>query len=63
MPPKAAKAVFDSGKTWSYHIKSISEVQQSSKSPSMFKVVLNRAGGVKRYYFEAENAKAASAYH
>ncbi|KAG7092111.1 hypothetical protein E1B28_008486 [Marasmius oreades] len=57
MPPRTAKAVFDSGRTSSYHIKSISECQQSTKSPHMFKLVLNRASGEKRYYFEAENAK------
>ncbi|KAF9254537.1 SIN1-domain-containing protein [Marasmius fiardii PR-910] len=59
MPPRTAKAVFDSGRTSSYHIKSISECHHSTKSPHMFKLVLNRASGDKRYYFEAENAKSA----
>ncbi|KAK1218325.1 Component of a membrane-bound complex containing the Tor2p kinase [Marasmius sp. AFHP31] len=62
MPPttnRAAKGVFDSGRTTSFHIKSISECQQSNKSPHMFKLVLNRASGDKRYYFEAENSKSA----
>jgi target of rapamycin complex 2 subunit MAPKAP1 len=56
---KAAKAVFDSGRTMSYHIKTIVDCQQSSKSPHIFKLVLNRAGGDKRYYFEAETPKLA----
>lgn len=54
-----AKAVFDSGKTASYHIQSISECQQSTKSSSVFKLVLGRAGGNKRYDFEAESPKLA----
>ncbi|KAF8880010.1 stress-activated map kinase interacting protein 1-domain-containing protein [Infundibulicybe gibba] len=49
--PKA-KAVFDSGKTSSYHIKSIAHCQQSTKMSSIFKLVLNRGGGNKRYDFE-----------
>jgi len=56
---KAAKAVFDSGRTMSCHIKTIVDCQQSSKSPHIFKLVLNRAGGDKRYYFEAETPKLA----
>ncbi|KAE9398063.1 hypothetical protein BT96DRAFT_44977 [Gymnopus androsaceus JB14] len=56
---KAAKAVFDSGRTMSYHIKTIVDCQQSTKSPHIFKLVLNRAGGDKRYYFEAETPKLA----
>jgi len=55
-----AKAVFDSGKTLSYHIKSIADCQQSAKSSALFKLVLGRAGGNKRYDFEAENPKVAS---
>lgn len=54
-----AKAVFDSGKTLSYHIKSIADCQQSAKSSAVFKLVLGRAGGNKRYDFEAENPKLA----
>lgn len=53
-----AKAVFDHGKTSSYHIKSIADCQQSQKSSS-FKLVLNRASGAKRYDFEAESPKMA----
>ena len=53
-----AKAVFDHGKTSSYHIKSIADCQQSQKS-SAFKLVLNRASGNKRYDFEAESPKMA----
>jgi len=55
-----AKAVFDNVKTSSYHIKSIAGCHQSTKSSSIFKLVVNRDGGVKRYDFEAESAKLAS---
>jgi hypothetical protein len=56
-----AKNVFDSGRTSSYHIKTIVDCQQSSKSSSTFKLVLTRGGGTtKRYDFEAENPKMAS---
>ncbi|KAF5351261.1 hypothetical protein D9756_008465 [Leucocoprinus leucothites] len=56
-----AKNVFDSGRTSSYHIKTIADCQQSSKSSSTFKIVLTRGGGTtKRYDFEAENPKMAS---
>ncbi|KAK0444951.1 stress-activated map kinase interacting protein 1-domain-containing protein [Desarmillaria tabescens] len=51
-----AKAVFDNGKTYSYHIKSIVDCQQSTKSSNIFKLVLT---GNKRYDFEAESPKAA----
>lgn len=55
-----AKAVFDhGGKTSSYHIKSIADCQQSQKSSALFKLVLNRASGNKRYDFEAESPKLA----
>lgn len=58
-----AKAVFDhGGKTSSYHIKSIADCQQSQKSSALFKLVLNRASGNKRYDFEAESPKLAGAY-
>src|ERR1700722_10234598 len=55
-----AKAVFDNGKTSSYHIKSIAGCQQSTKSSSIFKLVVNRDGGNKRYDFEAESPRLAS---
>jgi len=56
-----AKNVFDSGRTSSYHIKTIVDCQQSSKSSSVFKLVLTRGGGTtKRYDFEAENSKMAA---
>ena len=59
-----AKAVFDhGGKTASYHIKSIADCQQSQKSSALFKLVLNRASGNKRYDFEAESPKLAGPYH
>ncbi|THV04470.1 hypothetical protein K435DRAFT_649347, partial [Dendrothele bispora CBS 962.96] len=57
-----AKAVFETGRTSSYHIKSIVDCQQSTKSPHIFKLVLNRvdrSGSNKRYYFEAETPKLA----
>ncbi|TFK41574.1 stress-activated map kinase interacting protein 1-domain-containing protein [Crucibulum laeve] len=59
-PPSKAKAVFDSGKTSSYHIKSIADCQQSAKTSSVFKLVLNRGAGSKRYDFEAESPKLAA---
>jgi hypothetical protein len=59
---KAAKAVFDSGKTSSYHIDSLVSCQQSGKSSSAFRMVMLRDGGNKRYEFEAESAKLASAF-
>ncbi|KAJ4468737.1 stress-activated map kinase interacting protein 1-domain-containing protein [Lentinula aciculospora] len=57
---KAAKAVFDSGRTISYHIKTIVDCQQSLKTPHNFKLVYSRAGGDKRYLFEAETPKLAN---
>ncbi|KAF8217816.1 stress-activated map kinase interacting protein 1-domain-containing protein [Mycena galopus ATCC 62051] len=58
---KATKAVFDSGKHVSYHIRSIADCQQSTKSSAIFKLVIGRgAGGKKRYDYEAESAKHAS---
>ncbi|KAF9003415.1 stress-activated map kinase interacting protein 1-domain-containing protein [Cyathus striatus] len=57
---KGNKAMFDSGKTASYHIKSIADCQQSSKTSSTFKLVLNRGAGSKRYDFEADNPKLAT---
>ncbi|KJA14847.1 hypothetical protein HYPSUDRAFT_208357 [Hypholoma sublateritium FD-334 SS-4] len=55
-----ARVVFDSGKTSSYHIKSIADCQQSGKTSSIFKLILNRAAGNKRYDFEAESPKLAA---
>src|SRR5271156_3263590 len=54
-----AKAVFDSGKTSSYHIKSIVGCQQSAKSSSIFKLIVQRDSAIKRYDFEAESPKLA----
>src|SRR5258707_15557253 len=56
---KAAKAVFDSGKTSSYHVDSVVSCQ-SGKSSSAFRMLVFRDGGNKRYEFEAESAKLAS---
>ncbi|KAF7972458.1 hypothetical protein HWV62_17944 [Athelia sp. TMB] len=55
-----ARAVFDNGKTTSFNIKSIVACQQSTKSSSIFKLVVqhdNRRN--KRYDFEAESSKLA----
>ncbi|KAM6492498.1 Stress-activated map kinase interacting protein 1 (SIN1) domain containing protein [Amanita muscaria] len=61
MPSNRAKAVFDNAKTSSYHINSIAHCKQSTKMTSVFKLVLNgRAGGNKRYDFEAESPKHAA---
>ncbi|KAJ7723397.1 stress-activated map kinase interacting protein 1-domain-containing protein [Mycena metata] len=57
---KATKAVFDSGKHVSYHIRSIADCQQSTKSSAIFKLVVGGAHGKKRYDYEAESAKHAS---
>nr|GAT49474.1 predicted protein [Mycena chlorophos] len=59
---KATKAVFDSGKHLSYHIRSIADCQQSTKSSALFKLVLGRSGSSakKRYDYEAESPKHAS---
>jgi len=59
MPSNKAKAVFDSGKTYSYHIKSVT-AQQSMKSSSVFKLVVSRDARNKRYDFEAESPKLAN---
>jgi hypothetical protein len=56
-----ARAVFDNGKTSSYHIKSIADCQQSAKTSSIFKLILNRTAGNKRYDFEAESPRLAGA--
>ncbi|KAG2140578.1 stress-activated map kinase interacting protein 1-domain-containing protein [Suillus clintonianus] len=54
-----AKAVFDSGKTVSFHIKSIIQCQQSAKSSTLFKIIVQRDSGSKRYDFEADTPKLA----
>lgn len=54
-----AKAVFDSGKTTSFHIKSVVACQQSAKSSSIFKLVVQHDNRNKRYDFEAETPKLA----
>lgn len=54
-----AKAVFDSGKTTSFHIKSVVACQQSAKSSSIFKLVVQHDNRNKRYDFEAESPKLA----
>ena len=54
-----ARGVFDSGKTVSFHIKSVASCTQSAKHSASFKLIVKRDGGEKRYDFEAENAKLA----
>ncbi|KAJ7662023.1 stress-activated map kinase interacting protein 1-domain-containing protein [Mycena polygramma] len=57
---KVTKVVFDSGKHVSYHIRNIADCQQSTKSSAIFKLVIGRASGKKRYDYEAESVKHAS---
>ncbi|KAI5120675.1 hypothetical protein M0805_006964 [Coniferiporia weirii] len=52
-----ARGVFDSGKTASYHIKSVAKCSQSAAS---FKIIFRRDVGEKRYDFEAESARLAA---
>jgi len=54
-----AKNVFDSGKTVSFHVKCVIVCQQSQKSSSLFKIVVQRDSRNKRYDFEADTAKLA----
>lgn len=54
-----AKAVFDSGKTLSFHAKSVLVCQQSQKTSTLFKIVVQRDSRNKRYDFEADSAKLA----
>ncbi|KAJ7667364.1 hypothetical protein B0H17DRAFT_1336101 [Mycena rosella] len=54
---KATKTAFDSGKHVSYHIQSIADCQQTTKSSAIFKLKLGRTGGKKRYDYKAESAK------
>lgn len=56
------RAVFDSMKTTSFHIKSVIACTQSGKSSSSFKFVVRRDSGEKRYDFEAEDNKLASTF-
>jgi hypothetical protein len=60
---KAAKAVFDNGKTSSYHINSLFSCQSGKTPSSAFRIVVHRGSGDsahKRYEFEAENPKLAN---
>lgn len=54
-----AKNVFDSGKTVSFHVKCVIVCQQSQKSSSLFKIVVQRDSRNKRYDFEADTPKLA----
>ncbi|KAF8961323.1 hypothetical protein BDZ97DRAFT_2031100, partial [Flammula alnicola] len=55
-----ARVVFDSGKTSSYHIKSIANCQQSTKTSSIFRLILSRGPANKRYDFQAESPRLAA---
>ncbi|KAF8952956.1 stress-activated map kinase interacting protein 1-domain-containing protein [Flammula alnicola] len=55
-----ARVVFDSGKTSSYHIKSIANCQQSTTRSSIFRLVLSRGAASKRCDFEAESPRLAA---
>ncbi|KAL1941517.1 hypothetical protein VTO73DRAFT_6956 [Trametes versicolor] len=56
-----AKHVFDSGKTSSYHLKSVVTCSQSSKNSATFKLIVHSgADRNKRYEFEAESPKLAA---
>ncbi|KAI0826522.1 stress-activated map kinase interacting protein 1-domain-containing protein [Trametes gibbosa] len=56
-----AKHVFDSGKTSSYHLKSVVTCSQSSKNSAMFKLIVHSGAETsKRYEFEAESPKLAA---
>jgi len=60
---KAAKAVFDNGKTSSYHINSLFSCQSGKTPSSAFRIVVHRCSGDgahKRYEFEADNPKLAN---
>jgi target of rapamycin complex 2 subunit MAPKAP1 len=58
--PSGKRAVFDSGRTISFHIKAVIACQQSSKSSATFKLEIQRdTGNPKRYDFEAESPKLA----
>lgn len=59
-----AKHVFDSGKTSSYHLKSVVTCSQSSKNSATFKLIVHSgADRNKRYEFEAESPKLAGTSH
>ncbi|KAH9855656.1 SIN1-domain-containing protein [Lenzites betulinus] len=56
-----AKHVFDSGKTSSYHLKSVVTCSQSSKNSATFKLIVHSGAETsKRYEFEAESPKLAA---
>ncbi|KAI0634986.1 stress-activated map kinase interacting protein 1-domain-containing protein [Trametes polyzona] len=56
-----AKHVFDSGKTSSYHLKSVVTCSQSNKNNATFKLIVHSgAESSKRYEFEAESPKLAA---
>ena len=52
--------MFENGRTSSYHIDSVVACQQSVKLSALFKLIVHRDGGTKRYDLEAENPKGAS---
>lgn len=52
--PSATKALLDSMKTSSYHIKSVKSCAVSKKGGAAIKLIVRRDGGNKRYDFEAD---------
>lgn len=54
-----AKAVFESGRTQSFHVKDVA-CQQSSKSSATFKLIVHRDDGKKRFEFDADSPEQAS---
>jgi len=58
--PSATKALLDSLKTSSYHIKTVVKCNMSKKASASVKLIVRREGGNKRYDFEAENAQLAA---
>ena len=52
--------MFETGRTSSYHVRSVVACRQTAENSSSFKLVVHRDGGTKRYDFEAENPKIAT---
>ena len=57
--PSATKALLDSLKTSSYHIRTVVKCNLSKKASASVKLIVRRESGDKRYDFEAENAQLA----
>jgi hypothetical protein len=55
--PTDTRAFFDSMKTSSFHVTSITACKQYTKTPSLFRITVWKDGTEKRYEFEAENPR------